>query len=50
MRIYEHINEYVDDSSQIILILLTVPAHKPIKPIYIKMFIELIDGLGEKNE
>ena len=24
---------------------LTVPAHKPIKPIYIKMFIELIDGI-----
>ncbi len=25
----------------------TVPAHKPVKPIYIKQFIELIDGLGE---
>lgn len=28
----------------------TVPAHKPIKPIYIKMFVELIDGLGVNNE
>lgn len=27
---------------------LTVPAHKPIKPIYIKMFIELVDMLGER--
>ena len=26
---------------------LTVPAHKPIKPIYIKLFIELIEG--ERN-
>ena len=25
---------------------LTVPAHKPIKPIYVKMFVELIDELG----
>lgn len=25
---------------------LTVPAHKPIKPIYIKKFVELIDDLG----
>lgn len=24
---------------------LTVPARKPIKPIYIKLFIELVDGL-----
>ena len=23
---------------------LTVPAHKPIKPIYIKMFVDLIDN------
>lgn len=23
---------------------LSVPAHRPIKPIYIRMFIELIDG------
>jgi predicted RNA binding protein YcfA (HicA-like mRNA interferase family) len=27
---------------------LTVPAHKPIKPIYIKKFLELIDDLGVK--
>lgn len=26
---------------------LTVPAHKPIKPIYVKMFVELIDELGD---
>ena len=26
---------------------LTVPAHKPIKPIYIKLFVELIDEMGE---
>lgn len=25
---------------------LTIPAHKPIKPIYIKMFIELIEKQG----
>ena len=25
---------------------LTVPARKPIKPIYIKLFVELIDELG----
>lgn len=25
---------------------LTVPAHKPIKPIYIKQFLQLIDKLG----
>lgn len=32
--------------------ILTVPAHRPIKPIYIKKFILLIDELmdGEKNE
>jgi hypothetical protein len=29
---------------------LTIPAHKPIKPIYVKQFIELIDALiGEKE-
>ncbi len=27
---------------------LTVPAKKPIKPIYIKQFVELIDLLGEE--
>ncbi len=25
---------------------LTVPAHKPIKPVYVKKFIDLIDELG----
>lgn len=25
---------------------LTVPAHKPIKPIYVKLFVELLDELG----
>lgn len=29
---------------------LTIPAHKPIKPIYIRLFIALIDGLGGTNE
>ncbi len=28
---------------------LTVPAHKPIKPIYIRRFIELIESLNEEN-
>lgn len=28
---------------------LTVPAHKPIKPIYIKKFIELVESLNEEN-
>ena len=28
----------------------TIPAHKPIKPIYIKLFIALIDGLGGNDE
>ncbi|MBY0273199.1 MAG: type II toxin-antitoxin system HicA family toxin [Alphaproteobacteria bacterium] len=28
---------------------LTVPAHKPIKPIYIKRFVELIESLNEEN-
>jgi hypothetical protein len=27
----------------------TVPAHKPIKPVYIKQFIALIEDIGEKN-
>lgn len=29
---------------------LTVPAHKPIKPIYIKQFINLLDEQGGANE
>ena len=28
---------------------LTVPAHKPIKPIYIKRFVELIEALGNEE-
>lgn len=28
---------------------LTVPARKPIKPIYIKQFVDLIDTLGEEQ-
>lgn len=28
----------------------TIPAHKPIKAIYIKLFIALLDGLGDHNE
>jgi len=28
-------------------LVLTVPAHKPIKPIYIKKFMELIESLNE---
>jgi predicted RNA binding protein YcfA (HicA-like mRNA interferase family) len=28
----------------------TIPAHKPIKPIYIKLFIALLDGLGGDYE
>lgn len=29
---------------------LTVPAHKPIKPIYIKQFIRLLDEQGGEHE
>jgi len=29
---------------------ITIPAHKPIKPVYIKLFIALIDELGGSNE
>jgi hypothetical protein len=28
----------------------TVPAHKPVKPIYVKLFLALIDSLGEIDE
>lgn len=28
----------------------TIPAHKPIKPVYIKLFIALIDELGGNDE
>ncbi len=29
--------------------LLTVPAHRPIKPVYIKKFVSLIDALREEE-
>ena len=29
--------------------LLTVPARRPIKPIYVKMFVEMIDKSGRKS-
>jgi hypothetical protein len=29
---------------------ITVPAHKPIKPIYVKKFLMLIDSIGGDNE
>ncbi|MDF2868322.1 MAG: toxin-antitoxin system toxin component [Gammaproteobacteria bacterium] len=29
---------------------LTIPAHKPIKPIYIKQFLVLINSLGDNDE
>lgn len=29
---------------------LTIPAHKPIKSIYVKQFLALIDGLGDIDE
>lgn len=29
---------------------ITIPAHKPIKAVYIKKFIALIDRLGDNNE
>ena len=28
---------------------LTVPAHKPIKPIYVMRFVALLDSIGEKH-
>ena len=28
---------------------LTVPAHKPIKPVYVKRFLQLIDAIGEQD-
>jgi hypothetical protein len=29
---------------------LTVPAHKPVKPIYVKKFIALLEAIGENYE
>lgn len=28
----------------------TVPAHKPVKPVYIKKFLALLDAIGAKDE
>lgn len=32
------------------LIPLTVPAHKPIKPVYVRRFLELIDQIGVQDD
>ena len=29
---------------------LTIPSHKPIKPIYVKLFLEMIDRVGVEND
>jgi hypothetical protein len=29
--------------------MLTVPAHKPIKPVYIKKFVEMVEALNGEN-
>ena len=29
---------------------LSVPAHRPIKPVYVRLFIELLDKLGGQDE
>jgi hypothetical protein len=29
---------------------LSVPAHRPIKPVYVRLFVDLIDRTGENNE
>ena len=31
------------------LLPVTIPAHKPIEPIYIKLFLELIDSMEEHD-
>ncbi|HEX4080276.1 MAG TPA: hypothetical protein VHX61_15555 [Rhizomicrobium sp.] len=28
---------------------ITVPAHKPVKPIYVRQFVALIDSLGDQH-
>ncbi len=28
---------------------LTVPAHKPVKPVYVKRFLDLVDGVGDDD-
>jgi hypothetical protein len=29
---------------------LSVPAKRPIKPLYVRLFLELVDKLGDRNE
>jgi hypothetical protein len=29
---------------------LSVPAHRPIKPVYVRLFVEFVSILGENNE
>jgi len=29
---------------------LSVPAHRPIKPVYVRLFVDLADSAGEQNE
>lgn len=29
---------------------LSVPAHRPIKPVYVRMFVEFVDRTGEQDE
>ena len=28
----------------------SVPAHRPIKPVYVRLFVELVDTVGRTNE
>ncbi|MCX6602085.1 MAG: hypothetical protein NTV52_00620 [Acidobacteria bacterium] len=29
---------------------LSVPAHRPVKPVYVRLFVEFVDTVGESNE
>ena len=29
---------------------LSVPAHRPIKPVYVRLFVELVNKVGQQNE
>ena len=29
---------------------LSVPAHRPVKPVYVRLFMDFIDRLGDQNE
>ena len=29
---------------------LSVPAHRPIKPVYVRLFVDLVNKAGEQNE